>query len=131
MIRHFVLQSFLCPQNWPTLPRINSIAPYGVMLFILIRWDCGSNPRALSKAPRKSAMPLPVADEGMALFPQPQLLQGYANTDLQKLNAARWFCFNLRRQKASAVWCDRRLSSFIAFRTVVCLAKHLTVGNIS
>ena len=38
----------------------------------------------------KNAMPLPVADEGMALFPQPQLLQGYANADLQKLNAARW-----------------------------------------
>ena len=37
----------------------------------------------------KSAMPLPRADEGMAPFPQPQLLQGYANADLQKLNAAR------------------------------------------
>ncbi len=24
----------------------------------------------------KNAMPLPVADEGMVLFPQPQLLQG-------------------------------------------------------
>ena len=44
----------------------------------------------------KSAMPLPGADEGMALFPQPQLLQGYANADLQKLNAARWICFNPR-----------------------------------
>ena len=42
-------------------------------------------------------MPLPGADEGMALFPQPQLLQGYANADLQKLNAARWICFNPRR----------------------------------
>ena len=38
----------------------------------------------------KSAVPLPGADGGMALFPQPQLLQGYANADLQKLNAARW-----------------------------------------
>ena len=37
------------------------------------------------------------ADEGMALFPQPQLLQGYANADLQKLNAARRVCFNPRR----------------------------------
>ena len=45
----------------------------------------------------KSTMPLPGTDEGMALFPQPQLLQGYANADLQKLNAARWFCFNPRR----------------------------------
>ena len=45
----------------------------------------------------KSAVPLPGADGGMALFPQPQLLQGYANADLQKLNAARWFCFNPRR----------------------------------
>ena len=35
--------------------------------------------------------------EPRALFPQPQLLQGYANADLQKLNAARWFCFNPRR----------------------------------
>ena len=26
-----------------------------------------------------------------------QLLQDYANADLQKLNAARWFCFNPRR----------------------------------
>ena len=45
----------------------------------------------------KRAVPLPGADGGMALFPQPQLLQGYANADLQKLNAARWFCFNPRR----------------------------------
>ena len=44
----------------------------------------------------KSAVPLPGADGGMALFPQPQLLQGYANADLQKLNAARWICFNPR-----------------------------------
>ena len=44
----------------------------------------------------KSAVPLPGADGGMALFPQPQLLQGYENADLQKLNAARWFCFNPR-----------------------------------
>ena len=44
----------------------------------------------------KSAVPLPGADGGMALFPQPQLLQGYSNADLQKLNAARWICFNPR-----------------------------------
>ena len=44
----------------------------------------------------KSAVPLPGADGGMALFPQPQLLQGYANADLQKLNAARWIRFNPR-----------------------------------
>ena len=42
----------------------------------------------------KSAMPLPGADKGMALFPQPQLLQDYANAGLQKLNAARWIRFN-------------------------------------
>ena len=42
-------------------------------------------------------MPLPGADEGMELLPQPQLLQGCANADLQKLNAARWICFNPRR----------------------------------
>lgn len=41
-------------------------------------------------------MPLPVADKGMALFPQPQLLQDYANAGLQKLNAARWIRFNPR-----------------------------------
>ena len=52
--------------------------------------------RRRRKSWRKSTMPLPVADEGMALFPQPQLLQGYANADLQKLNAARWICFNPR-----------------------------------
>ena len=45
----------------------------------------------------RSAMPLPGADEGMELLPQPQLLQGCANADLQKLNAARWICFNPRR----------------------------------
>ena len=44
----------------------------------------------------KSAMPLPVADKGMALFPQPQLLQDYANAGLQKLNVARWIRFNPR-----------------------------------
>ena len=41
-------------------------------------------------------MPLPGADEGVALFPQPQLLQGYANADLQKLHAARRIRFNPR-----------------------------------
>ena len=39
-------------------------------------------------------MPLPVADKGMALFPQPQLLQDYANVGLQKLNAVRRIRFN-------------------------------------
>ena len=56
-----------------------------------------SNRGRLETCRGKSAMPLLEADKGMALFPQPQLLQGYANADLQKLNAARWFCFNPRR----------------------------------
>ena len=43
----------------------------------------------MNGVPGKSAMLLLGADEGMAPFPQPQLLQGYANADLQKLNAAR------------------------------------------
>ena len=50
-----------------------------------------SNRGRLETCRGKSAMPLLEADKGMALFPQPQLLQGYANADLQKLNAARWF----------------------------------------
>ena len=37
----------------------------------------------------KSAVPLPGADGGMALFPQPQLLQGYANADLQKAKCGK------------------------------------------
>ena len=37
----------------------------------------------------KSAVPLPGADGGMALFPQPQLLQGYANADLQKAKSGK------------------------------------------
>ena len=49
-----------------------------------------SNRGRLETCRGKSAMPLLEADKGMALFPQPQLLQGYANADLQKLNAARW-----------------------------------------
>ena len=56
-----------------------------------------SNRGRLETCRGKSAMPLLEADKGMALFPQPPLLQGYANADLQKLNAARWFCFNPRR----------------------------------
>ena len=56
-----------------------------------------SNRGRLETCRGKSAMPLLEADKGMALFPQPQLLQGYANADLLKLNAARWFCFNPRR----------------------------------
>ena len=56
-----------------------------------------SNRGRLETCRGKSAMPLLEADKGMALFPQPQLLQDYANADLQKLNAARWFCFNPRR----------------------------------
>ena len=56
-----------------------------------------SNRGRLETCRGKSAMPLLEADKGMALFPQPQLLQGYANADLQKLNAARWFRFNPRR----------------------------------
>ena len=55
-----------------------------------------SNRGRLETCRGKSAMPLLEADKGMALFPQPQLLQGYANADLQKLNAARWICFNPR-----------------------------------
>ena len=47
-----------------------------------------SNRGRLETCRGKSAMPLLEADKGMALFPQPQLLQGYANADLQKLNAA-------------------------------------------
>ena len=66
------------------------------LLFILK--EMGIRTRGLLETCRgKSAMPLLEADKGMALFPQPQLLQGYANADLQKLNAARWFCFNPRR----------------------------------
>ena len=55
-----------------------------------------SNRGRLETCRGKSAMPLLEADKGMALFPQPQLLQGYANADLQKLNAARWIRFNPR-----------------------------------
>ena len=44
-----------------------------------------SNRGRLETCRGKSAMPLLEADKGMALFPQPQLLQGYANADLQKL----------------------------------------------
>ena len=55
-----------------------------------------SNRGRLETCRGKSAMPLLEADKGMALFPQPQLLQGYANADLQKLNAARRIRFNPR-----------------------------------
>ena len=58
-------------------------------LYFLLGWDSNGSGSEWS-AGGKSTMPLLGADEGMALFPQPQLLQGYANADLQKLNAARW-----------------------------------------
>ena len=62
----------------------------------------------------KSAMPLPVADEGMVLFPQPQLLQGYANADWQKLTAARWRTAPRpapQRRSTPAVFCHQHYSN--------------------
>ena len=38
-----------------------------------------------SQGEGKSGMPLPAADEGMPLFPQPQALRGLANADPQSL----------------------------------------------
>ena len=66
-------------------------------LLLGVKTVVDSNRGRLETCRGESAMPLLEADKGMALFPQPQLLQGYANADLQKLNAARWFCFNPRR----------------------------------
>ena len=48
-----------------------------------------SNRGRLETCRGKSAMPLLEADKGMALFPQPQLLQGYANADLQKAKSGK------------------------------------------
>ena len=79
----------------PTLSAKKYRHPSGCLYFLL-GWDSNGSGSEWS-AGGKSTMPLLGADEGMALFPQPQLLQGYANADLQKLNAARWFCFNPRR----------------------------------
>lgn len=65
-------------------------------------------------------MPLPGADEGMALFPKPQLLQGYANADSQKLNAAKWIRFNPRRpvpqRRSSPSTRTKKLSEISDFR---------------
>ena len=52
------------------------------------KWDSNGSGSEWS-AGGKSTMPLPGADEGMALFPQPQLLQGYANADLQKAKCGK------------------------------------------
>ena len=48
-----------------------------------------SNRGRLETCRGTSAMPLLEADKGMALFPQPQLLQGYANADLQKAKCGK------------------------------------------
>ena len=79
------------------LPPPNKRGIHADVSFIGVKTVVDSNRGRLETCRGKSAMPLLEADKGMALFPQPQLLQGYANADLQKLNAARWFCFNPRR----------------------------------
>ena len=79
------------------LPPPNKRGIHADVSFIGVKTVVDSNRGRLETCRGKSAMPLLEADKGMALFPQPQLLQGYENADLQKLNAARWFCFNPRR----------------------------------
>ena len=78
----------------------------------------------------KSAVPLPGADGGMALFPQPQLLQGYANADLQKLNAARWICFNPRWPAAhgrSSPTTSSQASYRLRRLFMLCIKSHLAL----
>ena len=79
------------------LPPPNKRGIHADVSFIGVKTVVDSNRGRLETCRGKSAMPLLEADKGMALFPQPKLLQGYENADLQKLNAARWFCFNPRR----------------------------------
>ena len=79
------------------LPPPNKRGIHADVSFIGVKTVVDSNRGRLETCRGKSAMPLLEADKGMAHFPQPQLLQGYENADLQKLNAARWFCFNPRR----------------------------------